>query len=120
MLSRCSVLLCCMCFTAALTLASNCPKLELRGAEDARACPLGSTLAATGATCSGNRAGIMCLHYLTKNQAALRIDVIGNSGTAWFLGLGAVYTCSVRALALGTGIHQALMQLRTPLHALIC
>jgi hypothetical protein len=62
MLSRCSVVLCCMCFTAALTLASGCPKLELRGAEDARACPLGSTLAATGTTCSGNRAGIMFLH----------------------------------------------------------
>ena len=47
MLSRCKVLLCCMCLTAALTLASG----QIRGAEFALFCPLGSTAAATGATC---------------------------------------------------------------------
>ena len=47
MLSRCKVLLCCMCLTAALTLASG----QIRGAEIALFCPLGSTAAATGATC---------------------------------------------------------------------
>ena len=47
MLSRCKVLLCCMCFTAALTVASG----QIRGAELALFCPLGSTAAAMGATC---------------------------------------------------------------------
>ena len=47
MLSRCKVLLCCMCLTAALTVASG----QIRGAELALFCPLGSTFAAMGATC---------------------------------------------------------------------
>ena len=47
MLSRCKVLLCCMCLTAALTGASG----QMRGAEFALFCPLGSTFAAMGATC---------------------------------------------------------------------
>ncbi len=46
MLSRCSMLLCCMCLTAALMLGSG----RFMGAELARPALPGST-AATGATC---------------------------------------------------------------------
>ncbi len=114
MLSLCSVLLCCMCATAALTLATGCPKLEFRGAEDARACPLGRTLAATGATCSGTNIGIICL--LNTFQAALQ----DNAGRKHRHSMMPESVCGVhmllRSLALGTQL--APIRLRVSLHAL--
>lgn len=68
MLSRCKVLLFCMCLTAALTVVSG----QIRGAELALLCPLGSTAAATGATCIPADHGC---HFTHNPNASRTVDL---------------------------------------------